>query len=403
MTARPHRSGAPSRRLRRAMALACAAALLPAAAATAAPRPGQQAELAGHAVLPALTFGERIPSGAQATPANGVSTPFAAQPVQGLSGLLRDGDSWLALSDNGYGNKANSADFLLRVHRLGIDFATGSVTVQGGFGLSDPEHRLPFPLARADRRLTGADLDVESFQRMPDGTFWFGDEFGPFLLHTDAAGRVLSAPVAPPGVASPDSPFLFGAQPTLGRSKGFEGMALSPDGRTLHPLLEGAVTGDDAQTLRLYSYDTRRARWAGEPAKVRLESARHAIGDLVALDRHRFLVLERDNLEGAAARFKAVFLLDTRDRDRDGYADKRLLVNLLAVPDPEGVAGEPGSSFSFPFVTIEQLAVLDDHTIVVGNDNNLPGSAGRRPGVPDDNEYALISLGEDLRLHPRLG
>ena len=356
----------------------------------------QQAELVGHAVLPALTFGEQIPSGALASSANGVTAPFAAQPVQGFSGLLADGDDWLVLSDNGYGTKANSADYLLRVNRLDIDVATGDVTVLGGFGLSDPDRVLPFPLVRADRRLTGQDLDPESFQRLPDGTFWFGEEFGPSLLHTDATGKVLAAPVSPDGVRSPDAPGLNGATPTIGSSKGFEGMALSPDGRTLYPLLEGAVAGDDAQTLRMYSFDTRRGRFTGEETRMRLENPGNAIGDLVALDRDRFLVLERDNAQGAASRLKAVYLLDTRDRDRDGYADKRLLVNLLAVPDPQGVAGAPGSYFTFPFVTIEQLAVLDDHTILVGNDNNFPGSAGRTPGVPDDNEYALIQVDEDL-------
>jgi hypothetical protein len=137
------------------------------------------------------------------------------------------------------------------VNRLDLDFVTGEVRVLGGFGLSDPGGVLPFPLTRPDRRLTGADLDVESFRRLPDGTFWFGDEFGPFLVHTDAEGRVLQAPVAPPGVLSPDSPLLGAASPTLRRSKGFEGMALSPNGRALHPLLEGAVAGDDPQTLRL--------------------------------------------------------------------------------------------------------------------------------------------------------
>jgi hypothetical protein len=91
-----------------------------------------------------------------------------------------------------------------------------------------------------------------------------------------------------------------------------------------------------------------------------------------------------------------VYLLATRDRDRDGYADKRLLVNLLAIPDPRGLGGAPGGFFTFPFFTTEQLAVVDDHTIVVGNDNNFPSSAGRRAGTPDDNEYVLIQVDEDL-------
>ena len=37
---------------------------------------------------------------------------------------------------------------------------------------------------------------------------WFGDEFGPFLLHTDASGTVLEAPIPLPGVQSPQNPFL---------------------------------------------------------------------------------------------------------------------------------------------------------------------------------------------------
>jgi len=33
--------------------------------------------------------------------------------------------------------------------------------------------------------LTGFDLDVESFVIAKDGTFWVGEEFGPYLLHFD--------------------------------------------------------------------------------------------------------------------------------------------------------------------------------------------------------------------------
>jgi hypothetical protein len=60
----------------------------------------------------------------------------------------------------------------------------------------------------SQRRLTGFDLDPESIQISRDGTFWFGDEFGPFLLHTDPQGRLLEAPIAVPGARSPQNPFL---------------------------------------------------------------------------------------------------------------------------------------------------------------------------------------------------
>ncbi|MQA34454.1 esterase-like activity of phytase family protein [Modestobacter roseus] len=363
----------------------------------------QQAELVARSVLPSATFGEQIPSGALASPANGVTTPFAAQPIQGFSGLLKDGDDWLVLEDNGYGTKANSADFLLRVIRVHIDTTTQRTTVlDGGFSLSDPDRKLPFPLTRADRRLTGADLDPESFQRMPDGTFWIGEEFGPSVVHVDAQGRVLSAPVQPDGVRSPDAWNLNGAAPTLGSSKGFEGMALGVDGNTLYPMLEGAVAGDDPATRRIYSFDTHRGVYTGLKAKVRFEVPNNALGDMVALDQNRFLILERDGGQGPTAQLKAVYLVDTRDVDRDGYADKRLISNLMAIPDPQGVAGTKGGYATFPFVTIEQIAVLDDHRIIVGNDNNYPGSAGRTAGVPDDNEHVVIQVDEDLQVDPAL-
>ena len=399
----------PSRRAALTLTTAglLAAVAVPAAATGLATVPQgngtQQAEVVGRSVLPSATFGEKIPSGALAGSANGVTAPFAAQPIQGFSGLLKDGDDWLVLEDNGYGTKANSADFLLRAVRLHIDTTTQKTTVlEGGFSLSDPDRKLPFPLTRSDRRLTGADLDPESFQRMPDGTFWIGEEFGPSLVHVDATGKVLAPPVQPDGVRSPDAWDLGGAAPTLASSKGFEGMAISPDGRTLFPMLEGAVTGDDPATRRIYSFDTRSGRYTGLQAKVRFEVPGDSLGDMVALDKNRFLILERDNNQGPTSQLKAVYLIDTRDRDDDGYADKRLLVNLMAMPDPQGVAGTKGAFFTFPFVTIEQIAVLDDHHVLVGNDNNYPGSNGRTAGVPDDNEYVVVEVDEDLDVDRKL-
>jgi hypothetical protein len=38
--------------------------------------------------------------------------------------------------------------------------------------------------------------EISSLQRTVDGTLWFGDEFGPFLLHTDLTGKVLEPPSA---------------------------------------------------------------------------------------------------------------------------------------------------------------------------------------------------------------
>jgi hypothetical protein len=96
-----------------------------------------------------------------------------------------------------------------------------------------------------------------------------------------------------------------------------------------------------------------------------------------------------------------VFLVDLRDRDHDGYVDKDLLVNLMAVPDPGGVGGL-GAFFTFPFVTIEDVEIVDRSTIAVLNDNNFPGTGGRAANLPDENEIILIQLDRRLEVSRRL-
>src|SRR5262245_52808677 len=112
--------GAMLRRLRSGSAAVFAAFML--ATATTAPALPQTATpgawLYGRAVLPADTFSDGPPSGAQlgTAPINGRTPPFPSQPVQGVSGLIdAGGGAYWALSDNGFGAKNNSADFLLRL------------------------------------------------------------------------------------------------------------------------------------------------------------------------------------------------------------------------------------------------------------------------------------------------
>src|SRR5262249_9712543 len=138
--------------------------------------------LEARAVLPADTFFGGPASGSQlgSAPINGRTPPFAGQPVQGFSALIKaDGDSYWAMCDNGFGAKNNSADFLLRAYRIKPDFetskgGTGTVGILGFMQFRDPDHRVPWPIvndATSERNLTGADFDIESMRDAHDGTF----------------------------------------------------------------------------------------------------------------------------------------------------------------------------------------------------------------------------------------
>ena len=94
--------------------------------------------------------------------------------------------------------------------------------------------------------------------------------------------------------------------------------------------------------------------------------------------------------------------MDTKDRDHDGYADKDLLVNLMAVPDPKNV-GRLGVAPSLPrSSTIEVVELIDSHTIAVMNDNNSRRTGGRSATQPDNNEYIEVRLDQPLRIDRRL-
>jgi hypothetical protein len=368
----------------------------------------QRPVLEARAVLPADTFAPGPVSG-QFITGGFRAGPFPSQPVQGLSAVLpAESGSYWVMCDNGYGTKTNSSDFLLRMYHVTPSWETaaggsGTVAVGDFIQLSDPDGRVPWPIVNPTgaRNLTGADFDIESVRRAKDGTLWFGDEFGPFLLHTSATGRLLEAPFPLPGVKSPQNPTLGGATPNLPQSRGFEGMALSKDGKTLYPMLEGALTTDVDQRRRLiFEFDLRTESYTGRTWQVRFNAAGNSLGDLTELDENRLVLIERDPFAGPAAAFKRIFVLDLRDVGADGFLVKHEALDLLDIPDPDLISlpARPGDfglgdPFRFPFDTIEDVLPLDAERLLVINDNNYPFSAGRNPSRPDDDEFIVVRTG----------
>ena len=216
-------------------------------------QPSFGTELVGFARLPADTFAAGPPSGEDSgngTPisANGRTSPFESQPVQGFTAVQRSlppgAEFWL-LSGNGYGSQRNSADYHLRIDPVdpsfrGSESGDGSVAVLSFIELADPDAHIAFSIvngATPERILTGVDFDPESFVFGSGGDIWVGEEFGPCVLHFDATGRLREAPMATPDLApggglspsqevrAPQNPNLGGAAANLGSSRGFEGMA----------------------------------------------------------------------------------------------------------------------------------------------------------------------------------
>ncbi len=390
--------------------LIAAVAALPASVAL-AQQP--EATLEGRAVLPADTFAEGPPSGTklEEETKGGRTPPFESQPVGGISAVLEAGNGeFQAMPDNGFGKKGNSSDFQLRTYRISPDFETanggsGEISVGEFVQLRDPNGYVPFEITNEDsedRLLTGADFDVESVRRDPRGDLWFGEEFGPFLLHTDATGRVLEAPIPLPNVKSPENPTLeTGEEPNLATSKGFEGMAISEDGTTLYPMLEGALEDDQEASRRyVYEFDLGSKSYTGERWQYRVEAPDNSIGDFTALGGSRFLVIERDNEQGEEAGFKKVYEVDLGSTNTGGFLAKREVLDLLSIRDPYRIS-EPGREgdiglgdpFSFPFQTIESVLPLGDGRLLLLNDNNYPLSAGRNPDQPDDTEAIIVRTG----------
>ena len=188
----------------------------------------------------------------------------------------------------------------------------------------------------------------------------------------------------------------------LGGSKGFEGMAFSPDRQTLYPLLEGTVVGDPAGSLRIYKFDATTKAYQGLVGRYQLANTANAIGDFTPINNNEFLVIERDNNQGTTAAFKKIFKVDFSKIDANGFVSKEEVANLLNIKDTNDLNGDGSTTYTMPFQTIEDVLVLDSKTILVANDNNYPFSIGRSPAI-DNNEIVILELEKPLALDSRLG
>lgn len=280
---------------------------------------------------------------------------------------------------------------------------TGDVTsfVDDAHGAGLQVH--PYTLRNEERFLT---LKADGTPQTPEEEIKQLIDIGVdgFFIDFPGTGDAVRDQLVADEVRSPDNPdVLAGDQVSnLPGSRGFEGMAISPDRMTLYPLLEGTVAGDPEGSLRIYKFDIESSEYRGLVGRYQLDDPNHAIGDFTVINDNEYLVIERDGNQGDEAAFKKIFKVDLSQVDDDGFVQKEELVDLLDINDPNDLNGDGDTGFNFPFVTIENVLVVDADTLLVANDNNYPFSVGRGPDI-DNSEIIQIKLNAPLDLDPRVG
>lgn len=176
------------------------------------------------------------------------------------------------------------------------------------------------PAFDLDGRPLGPDpsgLDTEGLAALADGGFWVGDEFGPSLVRLGPDGRVLLR-LVPQGTALPGAAYPVEARlPAIAArrqiNRGFEAIALSPDGRWLFLAFQSPLAHPDERAheqgrqVRLWRLDSATGEVAAQylypldpPGTFRRDQAAKPLGwsdlkvsELCAPAADTLLVLER--------------------------------------------------------------------------------------------------------------
>ena len=261
-----------------------------------------------------------------------------------------------------------------------------------------------------------ARLDPEAVRVSRDGRSVFvSDEYGPYVYQFDRAtgqrirsytlpGNLDVANLSPVG-ANEEAP-----NNTSGRvdNKGMEGLAITPDGKTLvgimqAPLLQDAAVNASKKLLRIVTVDV--ATGATKEYGYLLTTG-SGVSEIVALNDHQFLVDERDGKglgDGTTAVVKQFFRIDlTGATDITGLngaaAVAAAVPKSAAVVDLVALLGANSVSATNVPAKIEGLAFGEDtsavvggvpttlHTLYVANDNDFV------PGVSGPNTYYAIGL-----------
>lgn len=239
-------------------------------------------------------------------------------------------EQWWGLSDRGPGGGALNYETRVQRFRLKIDRETGAIK---GFKILktvifEDEAGNPMDgIAPNPTNVLGNAFDPEGFVVNPkNGHFLISDEYGPSLYEFNRRGKRVRTFTTPtnliPRNAATSTPNYAGdTGTTAGKrtNRGFEGLAISPDGNYAYAMLQSAMLdegGDSGVCNRIVKFDTETGTAVAQYAyRMDGSSQGRGISALLAINHHEFLVLERNNRGiGVGADFsppnKKVFRID---------------------------------------------------------------------------------------------
>jgi hypothetical protein len=255
-----------------------------------------------------------------------------------------------------------------------------------------------FDPLQASTNPVDARFDPEGIRVANDGrSLFISDEYGPYVYQFDrASGRRIRAFDLPANLAitnlSPQGDVEI-ADNKVGRisNKGMEGLAITPDGRTLVGIMQASLEQDKTKSIRIVTIDIRTGN-TRQYAYLLTDGS--GASEILALNDHQFLVDERDGNglgdkplptdKPSKAGVKKIYKIDLNGaRDVSGvtgdlsqYAIPKTLF-LDVVSQLKGVGIDPLFIPSkLEGIAFGQDVVIDGgtkHTLYVANDNDFLG------------------------------
>jgi hypothetical protein len=261
-----------------------------------------------------------------------------------------------------------------------------------------------------------ARLDPEAIRVSNDGRSVFvSDEYGPYVYQFDrSTGQRLKTFTLPDNLAVGQLSSIGDdeiANNASGRvaNKGMEGLALTPDGKTLVGFMQGALLqdgGDKHRYNRIVTVDTETGATHEYAYDNLIGSKSYNSSEIVALHDHQFLVLERDGNglgDGSSAKLKQLRLIDlsgahdvtnlSGEADLAPYAvSSSLFLDIKSALNAAGIASDkiPSKLEGLAFGKDVTVGGVLMHTLYIANDNDFLGTTAE--GYDNPNQWYVFGV-----------